>query len=160
MIEFQFEALKAMMLKLKKQKNGVEKLYFPLLGNKIYFSNFFRKNRRKFLLVNVKLQYVISRIPIVDKYPYYSIILIKRRGREREREFLEISIHLPHGDKRIKTRRSDKDERTGRACGIPLFLIRTRELQISFRHLSRVIERLSSFYPSVFIINFHSEPSP
>lgn len=85
MIEFQFEALKAMMLKLKKQKNGVEKLYFPLLGNKIYFSNFFRKNRRKFLLVNVKLQYVISRIPIVDKYPYYSIILIKRRGRERDR---------------------------------------------------------------------------
>lgn len=51
----------------------------------------------------------------IDKYiiVYYSI------NQERER-VLEISIHLPHGDKRIKTRRSDKDERTGSA---PLFLL-------------------------------------
>lgn len=56
----------------------------------------------------------------IDKYiiVYYSI----NQERERER-ILEISIHLPHSDKRIKTRRSDKDERTGSAPGIPLFLL-------------------------------------
>lgn len=79
----------------------------------------------------------------IDKYiiVYYSI------NQEREREFWKYRYIF------LTATRGLKPGEVIKMNGLVARLYSsspTRELQISFRHLSRVIERLSFFYPSIF----------